>query len=295
MKEVLLLRYEGDTNLTRENDVCDIAEYYSKNPKCNYYKNLKEFLFKIVNKLGIVFYGQNFLSKSWRYKVNQYNKFILFDCGYSTLVTKYIKKHNKNCKIILWNWNPCTEEKVRYFQNDKNIDEIWTYDKRGADEFNLSYNSQFYNKNIKLNEKVCNFDIVFLGANKNRNGLIKKYQNIFEKKDIKCKFKIVNSNNENISYEKYLEFISDGKILLDIVTKDVTGITLRIMEGLFFNKKVITNNQTIKEYDFYNENNFFIIENDNFEYLDNFIKSDYIPTKEEILERYDFENWIKRF
>ena len=182
-----------------------------------------------------------------------------------------------------------------FFKKDKNIDEIWTYDKYGANKFGLTYNTQFYNKYIKLKDISHNFDIVFLGANKNRNDLIEKYQKIFEEKDIKCKFKIVNSSDEKVSYEEYLEFISDGRILLDIVAEGVTGITLRIMEGLFFNKKVITNNLTIKEYDFYNENNFFIIENDNFEQLEEFIKRDYIPTKEEILKKYDFEEWIKRF
>ena len=136
-----------------------------------------------------------------------------------------------------------------------------------------------------MKEKFLDFSI----------NLIEKYQKIFEEKDIKCKFKIVNSSDEKVSYEEYLEFISDGRILLDIVAEGVTGITLRIMEGLFFNKKVITNNLTIKEYDFYNENNFFIIENDNFEQLEEFIKRDYIPTKEEILKKYDFEEWIKRF
>ena len=258
-------------------------------------KILKVLFTKLLINWKILFYGYIFFSKTWRNKVKKYNTFILFDYGYTQLVTKYIKKHNKKCKIILWHWNPLNQERMDFFKKDKNIDEIWTYDKYGANKFGLTYNTQFYNKYIKLKDISHNFDIVFLGANKNRNDLIEKYQKIFEEKDIKCKFKIVNSSDEKVSYEEYLEFISDGRILLDIVAEGVTGITLRIMEGLFFNKKVITNNLTIKEYDFYNENNFFIIENDNFEQLEEFIKRDYIPTKEEILKKYDFEEWIKRF
>lgn len=292
MKEILLLKYSSDINLTRENNICDIREYYAKTTDYCYFKKLRKFLFKVANKLRCI---HIFFSNSWKYNLKQYNKFILFDYGYNKQVSKYIKKHNKKCKIILWNWNPCDEERISFFKEDKNIDEIWTYDKNGADEFGLLYNQQFYNRNIKLKEKSYNFDVVFLGFNKNRNDLIEKYQKIFEEKDIKCKFKIVNSSDEKVSYEEYLEFISDSRILLDIVAEGVTGITLRIMEGLFFNKKVITNNLTIKEYDFYNENNFFIIENDNFEQLEEFIKRDHIPTKEEILKKYDFEEWIKRF
>ena len=112
---------------------------------------------------------------------------------------------------------------------------------------------------------------------------------------LNCNIKIVNKIKDLVSYDKYLDFISDGKVLLDIVNDNVTGITLRVMEGLFFRKKVITNNKTISSYDFYNENNFFILGIDNTNNLKEFINSEYKVIDQKIIENYDVENWIKRF
>ena len=55
MKKILLLKYDRDTNLTRENDTCDIAEYYFKNLDCYYCENLKSIIYKVINKLENTF------------------------------------------------------------------------------------------------------------------------------------------------------------------------------------------------------------------------------------------------
>ena len=87
----------------------------------------------------------------------------------------------------------------------------------------------------------------------------------------------------------------ESKALLEIVKEDVSGITLRALEGIFFGKKLITNNKFIKMYDFYNPNNIFILEDDNLSNLKNFISSKYEPIDKTIIDYYDFEEWVNRF
>ena len=73
------------------------------------------------------------------------------------------------------------------------------------------------------------------------------------------------------------------------------GLTLRVLEALFYSKKLITNNKNIKKYDFYNPNNIFIWGVDDEKNLLNFINSDYITIEENILNRYSYDSWINRF
>ena len=67
------------------------------------------------------------------------------------------------------------------------------------------------------------------------------------------------------------------------------------MESLFLKKKLITSNKNIKNHNFYNKNNIFIIGEDKWKDLDKFINSDYEEIDQSIINYYDFDEWIKRF
>ena len=67
------------------------------------------------------------------------------------------------------------------------------------------------------------------------------------------------------------------------------------MEALFFEKKLITNNQDICNYDFFNSGNIFILGQRTLDELTDFLAAPYITVPSAIKEKYLFENWIKRF
>lgn len=100
--------------------------------------------------------------------------------------------------------------------------------------------------------------------------------------------------SNNISYSEILNNISQSKCLVDIVQDGQEGLTYRPLEALFYNKKLITNNKTITEYDFYKEENIYILGKDA-RSLKKFIESDFVPWNEKIVKKYTIENWIKNF
>ena len=71
------------------------------------------------------------------------------------------------------------------------------------------------------------------------------------------------------------------------------GLSFRIFEAIKYEKKLITNNKTVKQYDFYHPNNIFVFEEDNFQGLENFLKVAYTPLSEEIKQKYSFTNWLR--
>ena len=102
-----------------------------------------------------------------------------------------------------------------------------------------------------------------------------------------------------LSYEEVITKIKKSKCLLEINLEGQEGITLRTLEALFFNKKLITNNIKIKEYDFYNENNIYVINDKNISNetlieIKTFLKLKKQKINDEILKKYTFEFWLKK-
>jgi hypothetical protein len=74
-----------------------------------------------------------------------------------------------------------------------------------------------------------------------------------------------------------------------------TGLTLRPMESIFFEKKLITNHLTISDYDFYDKSNIFILGKDDLNNLSYFLKQPYNRLPAKLVDGYDFNTWLKRF
>ena len=60
-------------------------------------------------------------------------------------------------------------------------------------------------------------------------------------------------------------------------------------------KKLITNNINIINCEFYNKNNIFIINKDNLDDLNDFLKSEYKKIDKKIINYFDYESWLNRF
>lgn len=98
-----------------------------------------------------------------------------------------------------------------------------------------------------------------------------------------------------MSYSLLLDYVAKSKAILDIVQEGQEGLTLRSMEALFFEKKLITNNQSIIKEKFYRKENIFIIGHDKIDEIEEFMNAAYIKNTEEVLKYYDFNAWINRF
>lgn len=272
----------------------DVFFKYIKNKNIEtYYKVKKEnFLFRLARKFKLpLFYI--FLG-NWTKEIKRYQKIIMFDNGFNDMVAKYVKSKNKNIKTVLWYWNPISEYS-KQFLSSPYVDEFWTYNRTDALQYGINYNTQFYTKEVKLEDKKQKNDIVFLGSAKQRKHKIVEIEEVLKKNNLKTNFKIVENKSDYISYDEYLKLIQDSKCVLDYNMYDLDALTLRPLEALFLKRKLITNNINIINYDFYNPKNIFILGKDDINYIKNFIDTEYEPVKEEIVDYYDYESWIKRF
>jgi len=215
---------------------------------------------------------------------------------------EYLAKKYPLKRIIVWYWNPV----FRCFNpndlNYKNI-EYWSFDLEDCKKYTLKYNTTFYFDNIDFSKNVpISSDVVFLGKDKGRSEKLKEIENELEEMGLLTNFYIVSDlskGHENpkkfIAYESYLKMIIESRAILDYLQDGQIGLTLRPMESVFLNKKLITNDLNVINEDFYYKENVFILGKDNINDLKKFIEDPFVEVPWSIVSKYEFSNWINRF
>ncbi len=251
---------------------------------------------KLIEKITI---GQNFLYANWKHHLEKYKVIVLF-APVDEKTIQYIQAKNPQIKIVYWYWNPAYRI-GRPTETHYNLTDLWTFDKFDAVNYKMKYNNTFYFDTIQTKPVQLKYDLAFVGRNKHRKERLLELKEFFISQNLKPYFHIVPNRNEKnpnhikeLSYSEYLEVVAQSKAILDIMPPSQVGLTLRPMESIFLRKKIISDNPHLKNEPFYNPANVFIIGEDNFEDLPQFLESPYEPISEEILKRYEFDNWMER-
>ncbi|NUE66045.1 hypothetical protein [Snodgrassella sp. ESL0253] len=97
-----------------------------------------------------------------------------------------------------------------------------------------------------------------------------------------------------VSFYENLRNVNKSDILVDIINPVHNGLSFRVYEALYFQKKLITNNPLVRNYDFYNPANILIWDNETLaKTLPDFLASPMKIINPEIVKKYSFGNWIK--
>lgn len=152
------------------------------------------------------------------------------------------------------------------------------------------------------------YDLFFMGSCiKSRMPIILNFLNCLKAEALKRKFLIYSSCNKeqntykredivffnkHISYKENIELLNKSNIVVDFLNGTHKGLSFRTFEAIQFDKKLITNNPTIVNYDFFHPNNFFYWNGNNNDELIEFCKLPFSPMDEKLKEKYSFSNWI---
>lgn len=181
------------------------------------------------------------------------------------------------------------------------FDSIYSYDKRDVEKFNFQFLTNYiYDDKIAQNTivnkafNISSFD--------NRFPLLEKLANYLTVNQVSFRFivkknKLFNHNTIEITKEYFplndvKKIISSSLVMVDLQKNNQLGLSFRVFEALGYKKKLITNNQDITTYDFYNKNNIFVINNENIEVPIDFFESEYEDIDPLIFNKYKLENWI---
>lgn len=238
--------------------------------------------------------------EAWIDRIDQFHTIIIFATTDYTFI-RHINRVYPHIRLIFWYWNPAF--RVGLPKPDLfNLAEVWSFDPDDCAKFNLKFNTTFFFKGIEVFKSDKKYDILFLGINKGRREYLNKLQDQFEKIGVTVNFLIVPDKREinvepvkPISYEKYLKLVSKTRCILDLMPVGQSGLTLRPMEAIFLNVKLVSNDLNLLQQSFYHPNNVFLLGHDRLENFRNFLEAPYQEIDKNIVYQFDFDNWLNRF
>ena len=239
---------------------------------------------------------------------NGEDKIIVFDSFSTPRYLNWLCKKHPEDRIILWFWNPA--QKGFFCGNVDPRVEMWTYSQKDSKKYGIRLNTQFYfdclqpsGKDKTTYKPVKSPKILFVGREKKREQALRTIQQQLEDAGAMVEMYLTPSpgrkkNNwlyeTTMPYEEIVNMVRKTDIILDYSNDPNAGLSLRPLEALFFEKKLITNNVTIRNMDFYHPNDIYILNRDkrNFE---EFFASEFHPVEKTVKEKYLLSNWLRRF
>ncbi len=260
-------------------------------------------LFKVCSVLHFplpIFFG------TWVKKIKDFSKIIIFDRCFNALLKLYLDAIVPDTPKFIFCWN--SRERWDWILPDincmgKNKYPMFSYSLKDSKELGINYLHTFYTDNIKLEEKKTEYDLVFIGRSKKRTELINKIYHYSHDNNLSLFLHVYDSEKRSfptsdtlIRYDDYLEIISKSKAIIDITDQNHDGLSLRVMESLFFNKKLITDNEFVLNCDFYRAENIFILKKgETWQGLIEFLDIPYAEIPNDIKMQYTIEHWVEEF
>lgn len=222
----------------------------------------------------------------------------------SLIIPDYIKwlhDHNPDSRVIL-----CYENKVQNSINPLELQDKWceklSTDIDDCTHYGLRYMpGGGYFKFLTVVKKKPKYDVFYIGRDKGRANKLFTLQDTFQSYGLSTYFHITATRRFQkynkpyykplIPYEQVLDLIGESRSILHLSEGGQNGITIRIIESLIHQVKLITNDHKLREYDFYDKDNIFILGKDEIDGLPAFLDKPYKPLNSNIIESYYFDNY----
>jgi hypothetical protein len=226
-----------------------------------------------------------------------------------------------NAKFILYMW-----DSLKNYPHIKNIthsfDSALTFDHNDSLAYNdFKFRPLFYldmYKEISHEKKKQNFtiDLLFVGTiHSDRWIFLNQIKQQAESHNLKVYFflyipsfwififkKLFTKEFSNLSFKNvhftsiskkaYLELLKKSRCVVDIQHPGQTGLTMRTIEVVGAGRKLITTNETIKDYDFYHTQNIQVISRKNPKLDRNFCSCELKELSDSISYKYSLQGWL---
>ncbi|WP_249366600.1 lipopolysaccharide biosynthesis protein [Neobacillus rhizophilus] len=231
---------------------------------------------------------------------------------------KELRRLNPDARMVLMLWDSVAN-KVNTLEKLEFFDEVFSFDKQDCDRFGLTFRPLFYDveyDQIARETTPLVFDLFFVGTvHSDRYRILKEVKQQFERNGHKVFYfmylpsklmyyqrklmtnDFAGSDISEFSFigmpsEKLTEKLKQSRAVVDIQHPNQTGLTMRTIEMLGANKKLITTNKDIRHYDFYHPNNIVIVDREHIEVPPEFMSTPYVPVDKTIRNRYSIAYFV---
>jgi hypothetical protein len=255
-------------------------------------------------------YSVKYLTDTLSDKSNYDEVFVIKGSRLTTDIITMLRRKNPNAIFRLYQW-----DSIKRFEGDKAIfdlfDHVYSFDRIDCLNHAFTFIPLFFRKTIERKLSYT-YDVSFVGwLHFERLKLLENMSSDLLKVDRTYKFYLFTSiknwlllnvlknvkfiHRKSLRYDEYTRIISDSDAILDFHHPEQNGLTMRTIEALGANRKIITTNSDVKNYDFYKYNNVLILDN-NTKRVDiiDFLSRSFSEVPIDIINKYSLDCWLSR-
>lgn len=229
------------------------------------------------------------------------------------LIRKFVRARKQNA----WFWDPIRSyrksplSRLVYKQWLKRSGlEAWTFDPRDARQFDIGLIEQVFRHDPAADgaPDTKDIDLYFIGTDKGRMDELMQWKDLFERNGRSTHFHIVGDRRKVYSpehralvtdawipYAANIALARRARVILELLQGTQSGPTMRAIEALFFGSKLITNNLSIVDCEFYDPSRVFVIGRDRTEDLQRFLDTPAVPASAALLRKHEIRTWLDKF
>lgn len=177
---------------------------------------------------------------------------------------KFVKIH-RDLVSLWWKLNPSfTPEIVKEI-----FDLSFAYDEEEAKQLGWSHFNEFESKiDVPISPEYPLSDVFFAGRVKDRFPKLLEIYDVLTKQGLRCNYYLMGVPKEkrvqlpgieyaerSMSYSEMLYRSVNSRCILEVNQAGAVGYTSRFLEAVLFNKRLLTDNRSIKNSKFYNPKN----------------------------------------
>lgn len=236
-------------------------------------------------------------------------------------IIKKFRKYQPQANFILYMWDSI-ENKRNTTEALSCFDHTFTFDSEDAAKISnlllrpLFFTDAYDSSRWEPAPHGDEIDLFFLGTmHSDRYGILQKIRQMANSHHLKVYYykyfpsiflylfrKLTERQYAKATYREFsfrelprheiVPFLKRSRIIIDIQHPGQAGLTIRTIEMLGAQKKIITTNDHILEYDFYNPENILLVDREKLEIPDEFFHTAYIPVDDRIRDKYSIGGWL---
>lgn len=159
---------------------------------------------------------------------------------------------------------------------------IWSFDLADCAKYGFKFYRQFIEQLPEVSSQAPQYDFAFVGRNKGRETILQALETELKAQGYSVLFDIRSDQAKgikaNVSYPAYLQAYLSARCMIDVTQTGQVGLTLRPLEAMTYQRKLLTNNALIQQEAFYHPANVFMFdENLDLSGLKAFMQQPYSP------------------
>ncbi|MFJ5453731.1 hypothetical protein ACIPT4_11840 [Pectobacterium jejuense] len=243
-------------------------------------------------------------------KNGEYNQVFFIkavDCSFGFI--KSLREVLPKSEFILYEWDslkrfPSVLERLPLF------DRVLSFDRKDALDYpGVEFRPLFFRNVDNAKKEKFDFDLVFIGLmHSSRLSGVRKIQRKAENEGLLMYVYMTTNlitwiklwlrgqskdvHVKQLDYKNVMSINNRSSIVLDLPHPDQMGLTMRSIESIGLDKKIITTGKDIVNYDFYNQNNVCVINIDDPYISSDFLNSFYEDLDDETKSNYSLDKWL---